>query len=172
MSVIRKTYLYCLDDHKSFSEEVRKRFTDTARYRVEIFHNRDEMLSSLNKYADIKRCRVAILGIHDSGENFETTTGLVASIKKTDSRAGIIILTPPGRSEEIMKSIKFNVDAFIARNNNSVLRIHNTVKKLISEYNLHYYRRLRNISLYSLLLFLAVSVIVAALTYFKLHGYS
>ena len=169
MAKINKTYLFCLDDHKSFSEEVKKRFTDTERYHVEIFHNRDELLSALRRDREFNRCKVVILGIHDPKERYEITSELVTSIKKYDRRTGVIILTPPEKADEIMKSVKFNVDAFIVRNNNSILRIHNTVKKLISEYNLLYYRRLRNISLYSLIVFLVIAGVVGLFTWFRLH---
>ena len=72
-------------------------------------------------------------------------------IKKIDHRTGLILIGPPDKMEEIKKTVKFNIDAFIPKNANSILRIHNTVKKLISEHSIGIFRKRRNISLYVLL---------------------
>ena len=31
-----KTYIFCFDDHRNFSEDIKKRFSDTARYIVAV----------------------------------------------------------------------------------------------------------------------------------------
>ena len=92
-------------------------------------------------------------------------------LKKIDHRTGLILIGPPDKMEEIKKTVKFNIDAFIPKNSNSILRIHNTVKKLISEHNIGVFRKRRNISLYVLLSFILMSALLALLAYFKFPQY-
>ena len=42
-----KTHLFCYDDHRGFTEDVRKRFTDTSRYTVISFQTREEFINHL-----------------------------------------------------------------------------------------------------------------------------
>ncbi len=40
-------------------------------------------------------------------------------IKKIDHRTGLILIGPPDKMEEIKKTVKFNIDAYIPKNANS-----------------------------------------------------
>lgn len=163
-----KTHLFCLDDHKSFSEDVKKRFSDTSRYIVGIDHNREDLIKHLAIEKEHNFCKVAILGVHDSRENIEMIDHLILEIKKIDQSTGIIILSPADKIDEVKKSIRFNVDSYIPRNTNTVLRIHNTIKKLISEHSLLIFRKRRNVSFYVLITFFLISLLFAIISYFKL----
>jgi DNA-binding NarL/FixJ family response regulator len=171
MAVNIETYLFCLDDHRSFSEDVKKRFSDISRYIVSIAHNREEFIRNLENERDHNFCKVAIIGLHESKENFEMADHLISDIKKIDSSTGIILLAPPEKIDELKKAARFNVDSYVARNTNTVLRIHNTVKKLISEHSLLLYRRKRTVSLYILMIFIILSLIFVAVARFKLQMY-
>jgi hypothetical protein len=171
MSKSVTTYLFCYDDHRNFSEDVKKRFSDQSRYIVVTFHNLDDFLNHLLKQKEHNFCKVAILGLQDTRENFETIDHLIAEIKKIDISTGIILICPPDKMDEIKKAIRINIDSYIPRNANMVLRIHNTVKKLISEHSLLIYRKRRNFSFYFLLIFLAVAVLLAIAAYFKFPQY-
>ena len=163
-----KTYIFCFDDHRNFSEDVKKRFSDISRYIVAVAHNRDEFLKLLVARKDDNFCKVAILGLHDSKENFEMAEHLVNHIKKADISTGIILLAPPDKIDEVKKTIRVNIDSYIPRNGNTLLRVHNTVKKLISEHSLLIYRKKRNFSFYILMIFLALSVLIAVIAWFRL----
>jgi hypothetical protein len=171
MAVNIETYLFCLDDHRSFSEDVKKRFSDISRYIVSIAHNREEFIRNLENERDHNFCKVAIIGLHESKENFEMADHLISDIKKIDRSTGIILLAPPEKIDELKKAARFNVDSYVARNTNTVLRIHNTVKKLISEHSLLLYRRKRTVSLYILMIFIILSLIFVAVARFKLQMY-
>jgi DNA-binding NarL/FixJ family response regulator len=166
-----KTHLYCYDDHRGFSEDVRKRFTDQSRYTVVSFQTREEFIDHLVAEKDNNFCKVAILGLHDTKEQFEMIDQLTMEIKKIDSRTGLILLGPSDKMEVIKKTLKFNIDAYIPKNANSILRIHNTVKKLISEHSIGIFRKKRNFSIYVLLGFLLLSVILILVAFFKLPQY-
>jgi DNA-binding NarL/FixJ family response regulator len=168
MAQSAKTHIFCLDDHRSFSEDVKKRFADTSRYSVINFHNADDLIKNMAVEKEHNFCKVAIMGLHDSKENSEVIEHLIIEIKKIDSSTGIIVLAPPEKIDEVKKSIRFNVDSYISRNGNTVLRIHNTVKKLISEHSLLIFRKKRNISLLVLISFLILSVLFAVVAYFEL----
>lgn len=167
----QKTYIFCLDDHRSFSEDVKKRFSDASRYTVSVSHNRDDLLKRLEEEKDKNPCKVVIIGLHDSRENYEMAERLIVEVKKTDVSTGILLLIPPDKIEEAKKTLKINVDSYIPRNSNSVLRIHNTVKKLVSQHNLIIYRKRRTISMYVLLVFILLSAIFAVISYFRLPMY-
>lgn len=168
MAKATKTHLFCLDDHKSFSEDVKKRFSDTTRYIVSVCHNREDYIKHITKESEHNFCKVAILGVHDSKENLEMIDHLIIEIKKIDQTTGIIILSPPDKIDEVKKSTRFNVDSYIPRNANTILRIHNTVKKLMSEHSLLIFRKRRNFSFYILIIFLLISLLIAIISYFRL----
>lgn len=166
-----KTHLYCYDDHRGFAEDVRKRFTDTSRYTVLTFQTSGEFISHLKEEKENNFCKIAILGLHDGKEQIEMIDHLAIEAKKIDQRTGLILLGHPDKIEEIKKIVKFNIDAYIPNNSNTILRIHNTVKKLISEHSIGVFRKRRNFSLYILLAFVAVSVLFLLFSYFKLPQY-
>jgi DNA-binding NarL/FixJ family response regulator len=166
-----KTHIFCYDDHRGFSEDVRKRFSDLSRYSVESFQTQEEFLSHLEAVKDHSFCKVAILGLHETKEQFEMIDRLAAEAKKIDTKTGLILLGPPDKMEMIRKTVKFNIDAYIPKNTNSVLRIHNAVKKLISEHSIGIFRKKSNISIYVLLGVLLLAILFLILAYFKLPQY-
>jgi hypothetical protein len=165
------TYIFCYDDHRSFSEDVRKRFADETRYSVVSFPTRDELISQMEAVRENNFCKIAILGLHDNKEQITMIDRMTVEIKKLDPATGLILIGPQDKMEEIKKTVRFNIDAFIPKNANSVLRIHNTVKKLISEHNIGIYRKRRNISLYVLLSFVLISALLVLIAYFRLPHY-
>jgi hypothetical protein len=166
-----KVHLFCYDDHRGFSGDVRKRFSDTARYTVLSFQTRKEFIDRLKAEKNHNFCKVAILGVHDTKEQIEMMHHLTMEIKSIDSLTGIILLGTPEKMEEIEKTVKFNIEAYIPKNANSVLRIHNTVKKLTSEHNIKILKRRRNLSLWLLLGFLILSSLILLVAYFNLPEY-
>jgi hypothetical protein len=166
-----KTQILCYDDHRGFSEDVKKRFADTSRYLVLSFQTREEFLAQLEAEKEKKICKVAILGVHDTKENYELIDQLTLDIKKIDHSTGLILLGPPDKMEDIKKYVMHNIDAFIPKNTNSILRIHNTVKKLISEYNISIFKKRRNISFYVLLFFVVLSALLVLISYFRFPQY-
>jgi DNA-binding NarL/FixJ family response regulator len=166
-----KTHIFCYDDHRGFAEDVRKRFSDTSKYTVISFPAREQYINHIEEVREHNFCKIAILGLHDSREQFEMIDKLTMEIKKIDHRTGLILICPPDKMDEIKKTVKYNIDAYIPKNANSVLRINNTVKKLISEHSIGVFRKRRNFSLYVLLTFLILSALFALFGYFKLPQY-
>jgi hypothetical protein len=166
-----KTHLFCYDDHRGFSEDVRKRFTDLSRYTVISFQTREEFIKNLEEEKERNFCKVAILGLHDTKEQFEMIDQLTMDIKKIDPRTGLILLGPPDKMDAIKKSVKFNIDAYIPKNANSILRIHNTVKKLIIEHSMGIFRKRRNFSFYILLGFILLSIVTIIVAWLRLPQY-
>ena len=166
-----KTHLFCYDDHRGFTEDVRKRFTDTSRYTVESFQTREEFIDRLEEEKEHNFCKVAILGLHETKEQFEMIDQLTMETKRIDPKTCLILLGPPDKMEVIKKTVKFNIDAYIPKNANSILRIHNTVKKLISEHSIGIFRKRRNFSIYILLGFLLLSALLILIAFFRLPQY-
>jgi DNA-binding NarL/FixJ family response regulator len=165
------THIFCYDDHRGFSEDVRKRFFDTDRYLVFSFQTREEFIDHLEKEKEHDFCKVAILGVHDTQEHLEMIEELTMLVKKIDQKTGLILLGQADKIEEIKKSVKFNIDTYIPKNANTILRIHNAVKKLISEHSIGIFKKRRNFSIYILLSFLALSLLFILIARLKLSGY-
>lgn len=156
-----RTTLYCFDAHRSFTEELRKKFDDQDRYVIHSFQAHDDLVASLRKERENKSCKVSIIGVTDSKEENDLTDRLTSEIRKTIPQAGIILIFPPGKMDEVKKNIKFNIDAYIPQNANFILRVHNIVKKLLSEHNIAVHRKRRNLSLLALFIFLTFSALLA-----------
>lgn len=165
------TYLFCYDDHRGFSEDVRKRFSNAERYTVISYPTREEFLGRLEKEQEHNFCKVAILGVHETKDHFEVIDRLSAEVKKIDPLTGLILLCPPDKLEEVKESVKFNIDAYIPKNSNTVLRLHNAVKKIISEHSINIFRKRRNLSLFILLAFLLLSLLLIIIAHFELPEY-
>lgn len=166
-----KTHIFCYDDHRGFSEDIRKRFTDLSRYTVVSYPTREEFIGRIASEREHKFCKVAIIGLHDSVEQFDMISHLTLEVKKIDPAAGLILIGPQDKMELIRKTIKFNIDAYIPKNSNSVLRIHNAVKKLISEHSMGIFRRKMNLSIYVLIGFLLLAAGSVILAFIKFPQY-
>jgi DNA-binding NarL/FixJ family response regulator len=162
-----KTHLICFDDHRGFAEDVRKRFSDASKYSVTSFPTREEFISQIEKEKENNYCKIAILGMHDTREQYVMIEKLTMEIKKIDLRTGLILLGPPEKIEEIKRAVKYNIDAYIPKNTNSVIRIHNTVRKLMSEHTIGVCRKRRNFSLYVLFTFILLCAILILAAYFR-----
>jgi DNA-binding NarL/FixJ family response regulator len=159
-----KTFIFCYDDHRSFSGEVRDRFSDPDKYHVVVSHNAEEFITGLRGHKDTGLCKIALIGVHDAGENMSALDSLMEEIRDVSLSIKIVLLCVPDRMEAIKKNIRYNADAYIPINSNQTLRTHNIVKRIISEHNLLIFRRRRNRSLYILIGFgvLALAFLIFA----------
>jgi hypothetical protein len=167
-----RTYIFCYDDYRSFSEDIIRRFPDEARYKVFSFQVSGDLLSCIEKEKEKALCRVSILGMHDNLDQVSLIENLSQEIRNIDPDCGIILLVPPGKTEEVKKSKRFNsTTTYIPRNSNAVLRIHNTVKSLISERNIIRFRKRRNMSFSMMLIFIVLCLILVIFAKIKLPMY-
>ena len=165
------TTLLCYDDHRTFTEDVRKRFSDTTRYEVVSFHTKQDLLNQCNKESDNSSCKVAIIGVPDTKEQFQAIDEMTMEIKRIDPRTGLILLVTGDKMEDLKKVVRFNIDAYIPRNANTILRLHNTVKKIISEHSIGIFKKRRNLSLWFLFGFLILSALVLVIAYLRFPNY-
>lgn len=135
------TTLLCYDDHRTFTEDVRKRFSDGAQYEVLSFHAKQDFLNQCNMESDNSSCKVAIIGVPDAKEQFQIIDEMTMEIKRIDQSTGLILLVPGDKMEDLKKVVRFNVDAYIPRNSNTILRLHNAVKRLSANIVLPFLRR-------------------------------
>jgi DNA-binding NarL/FixJ family response regulator len=168
MVKIGKTTIFCFDDHKNFSDEIKKRFSDSIRYKVVPTTSRNDLLKFVTEEAETNSCKVVIIAIYSTKEHLEMAERLTIEIKDICPDIGIILLVQGDKMEDVQKAIRFNIDSYIPRNDNSILRIHNTVKKLISQRSLTINGIRRKTSIYILLVFLLVCLITIIVSYFRL----
>lgn len=159
------TYLFCLDEQKTITEEVKKRFSDPLKYKVLAFSNQKDLLDTLQGVKSGRFCRVAVMATGEITEEGSKIESLAREIRNLSPETGFILVHPPDKGEEVKKAVKFNVDEYIPWNNNSILRLHNVVKRLISRHNLGYYRKRRNLSLWMLIAFAVISAIIILVAY-------
>ena len=114
---------------------------------------------------------MAIIGVPDALEDYDVIGKLTLEIKKTDPRTGIILLVNAEKMEALKKVVRTNIDAYIPRNINAILRIHNAVKRLISEHYIITFRKRRNLALYVLLGFILFLILLLVISYFKAPHY-
>ncbi len=171
MAGTKMTYLICYDDHKSFTEDIKKRFSDITRYTVISSHTRQEFIANCTRDLEPSSFRVAIIGVPDAREQFEMIEEMTMEVKRIDPKTGLILLVTPDKMDDLKKIVRFNIDAYVPKNVNLVLRIHNTVKKLISEHSITLFRKRRNLALYMLLAFLIISALLMVLARFRLPHY-
>ncbi len=165
------TYLICLDDHRSFTGELKKRFPDSSRYNVKSFITSDEFIDHLRKQKENSSCKITIIGVSEANDDYKRTREIVKEVKTIDQNTGIILLAPEDKLEALKKNVRGIIDAYIPKNSSAILRIHNITKRLISEYKINKYKKRRNISLYVLFVFLFLASIIVLLAYFRFPYY-
>jgi hypothetical protein len=154
-----RTHIYCYDDYRAFSDEVRKSLADTPGCQVMSFLEKEDLLMRIEKDKGRQFCKIAIIGLHENREHIEMVENLTIEIKKRDIATGLVLLGPPEKIDEIKKAIRFNIEAYIPKNANYILRITNTVKKFVTEHSIAILRRRRNYSLYTLLIVILISLL-------------
>ncbi len=167
MAKINQAHLFCLDEHRTFSEDVRKRFSDASKYRIISTSSQHEFLKTLENAREHSFCKVAVITIYEAKEQDLVIENLTKAVKETDPAVWLILVYPVEKGEEIKRYLKYNIDGFIPRNDNAIIRLHNTVKRLIGWHNLEISRKRRNLSLLFLLAFAALSLILLILAYFR-----
>jgi hypothetical protein len=167
MTKINQAHLFCLDEHRTFSEDVRKRFSDTSKYRVISTSSQHEFLKAIDNEKEHRFCKVAVITLYEAKEQGLMIENLVKAVKESDPSAWLIIVYPVEKGEKIKRASKFNIDAFIPRNDNAIIRLHNTVKRLIGWHNLEISRKRRNLSLWFLLAFAVLCALILLVAYLR-----
>lgn len=164
-----KTFLYFLDDHRSFPEDIKKKFNDPQRYAIHFTNNPEELVTKAVKEKDKRACKIAIISLSEQYDPEET--GRFLTRLKKSGFTGIILVCHQDKIEQVNISFISKIDITIPQNSNLVLRIHNAVKKIFSEHNIRFRRKRRNRSLITLLLFLMVSIILLIAAWQKFPAY-
>jgi AmiR/NasT family two-component response regulator len=170
MALHEKTYLYCLDGHMNFTGDIRKRFSDNTRYLVSSVASQEEFIELLEKEKENRYCKIALIFVHEPEDRLESIEKLAVVVKSIDKKTGLVLLIPGEKTEAVKKAVRFNIDAYIPEGINTMLRVHNAVKKIMSEYNLMRLRKLRNLSLLILFIVVLISSIILLAVYMKFRG--
>lgn len=127
------TYIYCHDEKRTFSVEVKKRFNDTDRYEVLVSSGRHELLSLAGKHRLALGFRVALIPLSGAADQIDQVKNLIDELRAISPGIQIILIVSGESPEEIVARSGIRPYSWVPVSNNSVLRIHNSVKKLISE---------------------------------------
>jgi hypothetical protein len=167
MSSSQITHIICYDDHRNYTEDIKKRFSDETRYLVTSFHNKDQFIEHCEKLANIKLCIVAIIGFTETVEKIDMLNDFIGKVKETLPNGGTILLVQSINLQEIKEALNQKIDALIPINNNMVLRIHNAVKRFISEFNIVIFKRRRNRSFIAVALFIVLMLTAFLFFFFR-----
>jgi hypothetical protein len=166
-----RTHLFVFDERRLFIEDVRKKFDDGKRYIISSFQNLKEFKNRIAEKHDRKTCRIAITGIQDLGDHDGAAGRVAEEIATGGNVNAVIIICPQDKTEDIRKAIKFNIEECIPLNSNTILRMHNTVKKVFSEHSIRLYTKRRNRSIAVLAAFTIVAVIMFVVAYLEFPEY-
>ncbi len=154
MAVKEFTHLFCLDDKKSYSAEIKNRFSDSSRYNVIVSSSPSEIINSV-KSSQAKKCfKVAVIPLPDKPDKRSAAESFAMSLLSESPDINIILMTHGDRPA----NLPFPFYSSVPANNNSIHRIHNSVKRLISEVALDSRRKRVRIS----------SIVLAMTTLFSL----
>ncbi|HOW40569.1 MAG TPA: hypothetical protein PL123_08500 [Bacteroidales bacterium] len=162
-----KTHIICYDDFRWFSEDIKNNF-GPAEYTVSTFMNVDEFMQCLEKEKDPDFCRIAVLGAHDTTENFVMIGRLASEIKALNNSTGVVVIGTADKIEEIKKVIPAEGYFCMPKNSNMALRLLNIVKKHEGEYESIIYKRKRNSAVYSLIGLGSLVILLSVLAWIML----
>jgi len=165
------TYLFCLDDKQSYSVEVKRRFNDASRYMVFVSQSRNELLNLVKEYLLRPGYKIAILPYYNLSDMSEPVQALAAEIQRINPGLSIVLLVHGDSPEESVMKSGISAYSWVPASNNSILRIHNSVKKLISEKSLEIRTRRRNLAFKLFIFVIAVSAIAIVAAFFRFPQY-
>jgi hypothetical protein len=165
------TYLFCLDDKRSYSVEVKRRFNDADRYMVYVSQSRHELLNLVKEHLPRPGNKVAILPYYNTPDQSEPLKTLAADIQNVSPDLTIVLLVHGESPEESVLKSGIVAYSWVPASNNSILRIHNSVKKLISEKSLEIRTRRKNIALKVLIAILILSGLVVIFAMYRFPDY-
>ena len=114
----------------------KRRFNDSTRYEVLASQSRHEFLNMVKQYRSGSSTKVALLPFADTHDQNDPVKTIATEIQAVSEDIIIILLVSGDSPDELVAKSGINPYAWVTATNNSVLRIHNVVKKLISEKNL------------------------------------
>lgn len=164
--VSKMTHILVYDYHRHFSEKIIKRFPDKSRYTLSFFINKQAFINHCQAISGTNSCVVSIIFYNEPIETIGLLNDFLSAIKETCANTSIIIVSLLSNLEEIKMRLTTNIDDIIPVNNNTILRIHNTVKRVFIEYNILYYRKRRDNTLKFTILVLATAIITFLTTYY------
>jgi hypothetical protein len=165
------TYLFCLDDKRSYSVEVKRRFNDASRYMVFVSQSRNELLNLVKEYIPRIGYKIAILPYYNLPEFSEPVQALAKEIQRISQGLSIVLLVHGDSPEESVQKSGIEAYSWVPASNNSILRIHNSVKKLISEKSLEVRTRRRKFALWLFIAVLMISLIGIVAAYLRFPQY-
>lgn len=161
---VKKIKLFCLDDHRSFSDEIRKKFADDHRFQIYSTNNKEEYIKTLSLQQSKLSVIVPIAAIHNNREQIESLNQVFRDPRLEKFFQSVILLVPPEKYEELCLETTIPAYSFIPRNTNFMLRLNNTIKKMVSEHNLITQKYARNVFLWIL-----ISVTALILFFLGIH---
>ncbi|MBM3420646.1 MAG: hypothetical protein FJY11_05870 [Bacteroidetes bacterium] len=151
------TYIFCHDEKRNFSVEVRRRFNDAGRYEVIVSTGRHELLNMVKERRAGRLLKVALLPMAGTPDQNDNIRLLAEELRTISPDIQIILLVGGESPEELVIKSGIRPYSWVPLSNNSVLRIHNSVKKLISEETLTRKSRRLKIAFRFMLAFAAAS---------------
>jgi len=168
MARTNQLHLICYDEHRAYPEEMKKRFSDPVKYRISLVVSQKELLKQFEAETDKSKPKVAVMVLSELNDINENIKSVAREIKRSSPCAGVMLVCPGEKIEGLRKLSNLSFDDIIPKNDNSVLRLHNAVKKFVSAQSLDRMKKRRNISLIILFAFIflaTLGLIIARIRY-------
>lgn len=160
MARINQLHIICYDEHRNFPEEMKKRFSDTQKYRISLVVSQKDLIKQFEDEKEKSRPKVVVIVLSEQSDLYGNIESVAVEIRRNNPGAGIMLICPGEKMEVLRKNASLSIYEIIPKNDNSVLRLHNAVKKFISGKSLNKMMKRRNISLIVLLIFILLSALV------------
>ena len=169
------TYLFLFDPTRLISDEVRGRFKNILKYRIENFTDLDEVTQTLKKLPHGRKytrvCIYVMNGGTGEADGKDNLAKFYSGIKKIDQEMNVICLVNMSEKGTEKKPGIPSSCITVQNNDNAILRITNHILGIISKENLErkYISAKRSIQV--LLLFILFILAVAIGSYFLFPQY-
>lgn len=167
MKSILKTNIICFDEHRHFTAQIKNSFSDTDRYHIASFNNRQAFTDYCKKVKDDGTFNIAIIGLFEFGTDTEFFENLMAKIGEAAGEIHIIVIASPCKIEYYKDRAATEADVFIPYNSNAILRVRNAVQRMIAGYHVVRLEKCRNNSLSVMAVFLFVGGLLLLLVRLK-----
>ncbi len=167
------SYIFLFDPTRLISDEVRERFNNVHKYRLENFTDLNEVTQSLKKVPrGRKYARICIYVMNGglAGDNEKKDIDeFYSRIKQIDPEMNVICLV---NNRETEKKSGFPPSCIAVQNNdNAILRITNHILGIISKENLERKYLSAKRSVQTLILFILFTIALAIASYFLFPQY-
>jgi FixJ family two-component response regulator len=162
--------IYIIDGDEFFSKILKSKFETSTKYKVLLFSSGEDFLEHTIKNSISKKSMPVIILDYSlkTHKNYDAKNGLdiLKIIKELYPDIDVIMISGFEDTDIATTSMHYGATSFIKKNENSFLRVHNTIKYLISKKKLEKTKKQSHFAR-KFFLIMIITLIVLLLFFFK-----